>query len=131
MDDDTFARAFFDGTLPPSQFHHREHLRLAWVVIRRHGLAPANAMIAQGIRHYAAAHGQTSLYHDTLTQFWIGLVGHLTQEHPEITDFATFLASFPLLLDKGLPARHWQPETLWSSAARARWVAPDLLALPW
>jgi hypothetical protein len=34
------------------------------------------------------------------------------------------------LLDKGLPYRHWQHETMGSAAARARWVEPDLLALP-
>ena len=131
MNDDEFAQAFLTGSLPPGQFHHRDHLRLAWVLIRRHGLTHASAMIGSGIRHYAAAHGHTGLYHETLTQFWIGLVGHLVQERPEITDFEAFLVAFPHVLDKGLPARHWQQDTLGGSGARATWVAPDRLALPW
>jgi hypothetical protein len=28
MTDDEFVRAVLDGSLPPSQFHHRDHLRL-------------------------------------------------------------------------------------------------------
>ena len=131
MNDDDFVQAFLAGSLPPTQFHHRNHLRLAWVLIRRHGTVRARAMIAPGIRHYAAAHGHAARYHETLTQFWVGLVGYLVQVRPEIADFDAFLAAFPHVLDKGLPLRHWQQDTLSNPAARERWVDPDWLALPW
>jgi hypothetical protein len=35
--DDELLRAFFGLTLPSSEFRHRDHLRLAWLAVRRHG----------------------------------------------------------------------------------------------
>ncbi len=131
MDDDAFIQAFLAGALPPSQFHHRDHLRLAWVLVRRDGAAQAAATIASSIRRYATAHGHAGRYHETITRFWVGLIGHLVQARPEIADFDGFLAAFPHIVDKGLPARHWRQDTLGSDTARGGWVEPDRLALPW
>lgn len=128
--DDDFVATFLSGTLSPSAFHHRDHLRLAWRLIHRSGLLAATATISQSIRQFATRHGQADKYHETLTQFWVRIVGHLIDARPDITTFEQFLAAFPQLLDKDLPYHHWRRETMQSSAARARWVEPDLLALP-
>ena len=90
----------------------------------------AGITIASGIQRFAAAHGHAEKYHQTLTQFWVRIVGHMMHVRPDIIDFETFIATFPQLLDKGLPYRHWQHETMGGAAARARWIEPDLLALP-
>lgn len=37
LSDAEFAQAFLDGSLPNEQFHHRDHLRLVWFLIRREG----------------------------------------------------------------------------------------------
>jgi hypothetical protein len=128
--DARFVQAFFDGTLPPAQFHHRDHVRLAWYVTRHHDLASATHMITTGIRAFASGHGHPQKYHETLTQFWIRIVAHCSASQPQVADFAAFLTQFPFLLDKDLPYRHWQRETLAQPQARAQWVEPDLLALP-
>ena len=130
MNDDDFLSAFAAGSLPPGQFHHRDHLRLAWLLIRRHGADVAGATIASGIRSFAARHGQSDKYHETMTQFWVRIVGHMVQARPDISDFDTFVATFPIVLDTRLPYRHWQRETMGSTAARSHWVDPDLLSLP-
>lgn len=130
MNDDEFVEAFLSGSLPPAQFHHRDHLRLAWVLVRQQGTEAASHTITAGIRRFAAAHGQAEKYHETITRFWVRIVGHMASACPEIADFSTFLATFPQLLDKDLPYRHWRRETMGSAAARARWVEPDLFALP-
>ncbi len=130
MNDDDFAHAFLHGSLPPEHFHHRDHVRLAWHLTRHLGLADATQAITGGIRGFAAQHGHAEKYHETITQFWVRIVGYLVASRPDIADFETFLATFPHLLDTHLPYRHWLRETIDSPAARARWVAPDLLALP-
>ena len=130
MNDDDFVQAFMDGSLPPGQFHHRDHLRLAWLLIRRLDVELASITIASGIQRFAALHGHAEKYHETLTRFWVRIVGHMAHVRPDITDFETFIATFPHLLDKGLPYRHWQHETMGGATARARWVEPDRLALP-
>lgn len=130
MSDADFVHAFLDGSLPPEQFHHRDHLRLVWFLIRQFGLARAMEMTTAGIQRFAAQHGQAEKYHETMTRFWVRIVGHMVEARPDITAFGAFLEAFPLLLDAGLPYRHWRRETMGSTEARAQWVEPDVLALP-
>lgn len=130
MTDDDFVQAFLDGNLPATQFHHRDHLRLAWCLIRQRGEAAATQAITAGIREFAARHGLAQKYHETMTRFWIRVVGHMVAARPDIAEFTTFLATFPQLLEKDLPYRHWRRETMSDATARAQWVEPDLLALP-
>lgn len=130
MNDDEFVQGFLCGSLPPAQFHHRDHLRLAWCLVRRQGTEAASQSITAGIQRFAAAHGRAAKYHETITRFWVRIVGHMAEARPDIAEFSTFLATFPQLLDKDLPYRHWRRETMGSAAARSGWVEPDLLALP-
>jgi len=130
MSDDNFLRAFMDGSLSPQQFHHRDHLRVAWLLLRRMDAASATRAMSAGIRRFAAAHGHEAIYHETLTQFWVRIVAHMARERTDVSAFDAFIAAFPQALDTGLPHRHWHSDTIWSAAARAAWVEPDLLALP-
>ncbi len=130
MTDDDFVTAFLSGSLPPTQFHHRDHLRLTWALVRLTGVEAAMKRITSGIRYFATQHGQAEKYHETMTRFWVLLVGHMVAARPDITTFDEFLAAFPMLLEKDLPYRHWRRETMLSSDARAHWVEPDILALP-
>src|SRR5438045_770421 len=107
MTDDEFLQAFADCSLPVDRFHHRDHLRLAWLLVRRSGMEEAARTVSTGIRRYATAHGHAQKYHETITQFWVRIVGHTVQARPEIDRFDAFLAAFPLLADKSLPRRHW------------------------
>jgi hypothetical protein len=64
MTDQQFLEAFFAGTLPNEQFHHRDHLRLTWLTPRQHGRDVGSRMVTDGIRHFAAGHG-----HETRARF--------------------------------------------------------------
>ncbi len=130
MTDDEFVTAFLSGSLPNSQFHHRDHLRLTWTLTRLTGEEQAMKRVTSGIRYFATQHGQAAKYHETMTRFWVRIVGHMVAARPDITTFDDFLAAFPMLLDKDLPYRHWRRETMFSPDARAHWVEPDILALP-
>ncbi len=130
MTDDEFLHAFTTATLANAQFHHRDHLRMTWLMLHRLGLEAGAEAIVSGIRHFAGAHGHGSKYHETMTRFWIWLVDHAMRARPEITSFEDFLDAFPIALDKTLPFRHWSHEILMTPAARAAWIDPDLLVLP-
>ena len=121
----TFERAGFSS----HDFPHRAHLRMAWLYVRHRGIDDAIDQASNGIRRLAQAHGHTTLYHDTLTRAWVYLVADAAASTP-VTDFDVFLAAHPELLDKNLLLRHYSPELLFSADARARWVAPDLCAIP-
>ena len=130
LPDDEFLRAFFSVSLPNSEFRHRDHVRLAWLAVRRHGAGAAEDVVVAGIRRFALHHSHGPAYHDTMTRFWVRLVGHAVSDRPEIEDFDDFLAAYPLLLDKNTPLRHWSRDAMFGAEARAEWREPDLVALP-
>src|SRR5712664_775491 len=130
MDDREFLRLFHDGNLPGEEFRHKGHLRPAWLVLSHHARGEAEKIVAREIRRFAAASGAANRYHDTLTRFWVRLVGHAMENALETKSIDELLARFPFLLDKSLPYRHWRGETFNSDNARVAWVEPDLVPLP-
>jgi hypothetical protein len=127
--DAAFLRAFDAGRLPEDGFGHREHLRLAWILVKRLGPEAATPEIERRLRHLAEAHGMPERYNRTLTLFWVRLVAHVAARTRAVS-FADLLAAEGWLMDPGLARRHYSPELLSSGAARARWVEPDLIAMP-
>jgi hypothetical protein len=107
--DAAFLDAFDSGHPEGGVFGHREHLRLAWILICRHGLDAATPEIERRLRDMAAA--------------------HVSERRPAPT-FAEFLNAEPWLLGPGLARRHYSAELLSSGEARAAWVDPDLTAMP-
>jgi hypothetical protein len=130
MSDERFVQALHEAGVAPDRFGHGDHVRVAWLLLSRHGPAAGSDAFVAGLRRFAAAHGVADRYHETLTRFWLRLVTHAIGERPELDDADAFVKAFPLLLDKSLPERHWSRELLWSDAARRAFVEPDLLALP-
>jgi hypothetical protein len=130
VNDSEFLRLFHGSALAGEEFRHKGHLRLAWLVLSEHSRDEAEQIVAREIRRFAVANGASNRYHDTLTRFWVRLVGHAMETAPEAGTIDELLARFPLLLDKSLPYRHWRGETFNSDEARASWVEPDLVPLP-
>ncbi len=66
------VRRFESCELPPADFNHREHMVVALCYLRRMGDAEALERLRAGIDRYVAAHGiNPSLYHETITVFWL------------------------------------------------------------
>ncbi len=66
------VRRFESCELPTADFNHREHLLVALCYLRRMGDADALSHMRARIGSYAAAHGiNPSLYHETITVFWL------------------------------------------------------------
>ena len=128
-EDEAFVAAFDSGRIANQNFHHRDHLRLAWIQIRRLGLERASEAVTSGIRDFATRHGSADRYHDTMTRFWLRAVGIGLDRHPDLT-FDELLSVEPHLLDKGLPFHHWSRETMASDSARRQWVEPDVRPIP-
>jgi hypothetical protein len=127
MTDDTFLHRFEACSL--HAFGHRDHLRVAFAYARRGGVEHAVARARDGLRRLTAAHGEAGRYHDTLTIAWARVVATLAAA-ADWADFDAFVAAHPRLLERDLLLAHYSRERLFSEAARARFVEPDLLALP-
>lgn len=129
MTDDAFLAAFEGGSLAKEAFHHREHVRLAWLCLGRHGLAGGSERFIAGLRAFASRHGVPGLYHETITRTWIRLVWAAlgATSHGGFDDF---LARHPSLLDKDHLRAFYSAERLAAEEARRAFVAPDLAPLP-
>jgi len=116
---------------PPHGFHfgHAEHLRLAWLHHGRLGSDEGAEATAAMLKRIDAAHGGGK-YHETITRFWLGLVGHARRRFAG-TGFEDVLAEHPQLLDGVTLSRHYSPRLLATDEARRRCVEPDLEPVPW
>src|SRR5260370_13008629 len=130
MDDRDFLSLFHDANLPSEEFRHRGHLRLAWLVLSRHGKDDAEQIVAREIQQLAVASGSPNRYHDTLTRFWVRLVGHAMENSTEAGSIDDLLARFPFFLDKRLPYRHWRAAAFYTDPAPAAAGQPDPLPIP-
>ena len=83
MTDETFLARFEAASL--HRFDHRDHLRVAFAYARRGGIEHAVARAREGLRHFAAAHGEPGRYHETLTTAWARVVGHYALQAPATT----------------------------------------------
>src|SRR5262245_40422887 len=123
--------AFEAGTLAPNQFDHHAHMTVALWYLARMPFAEAIATMRANIRHFAARHGQSQLYHETITLFWMRLLRHVldTTEPDELLPevvyraIGTFGSMQPFF-------RHYSRERAFSAEARQGWVEPDLIPLP-
>lgn len=128
--DEDFLRAFEELSFPVNLFHHREHLRVAWLYLKSSDATRASERMAMGVRRFANHHGATQKYHHTLTLAWMRLVAAALVETPEGCAFEEFLAAHPELRDKNLFAKYYSRELLQTTSARECWVEPDLQPLP-
>lgn len=130
MNDDDFLAAFEGATLPPDAFHHRDHLRLAWICLDRDSLPRALERITAGLKRYTAAHGAGHQYHETLTWAWV-LVVHDRRVRLETGHgWPAFEAAWPELFagHPGVLGRYYTPGALASDLARRTFVMPDRCA---
>jgi hypothetical protein len=130
MNDGDFLRAFLRGWPSEERFGHYENLRLAWLVIDRHGPEPAAEIVGDGLRRMAAAQGKAALYNETMTRFWIRLIAHVRDAEQPLTSIDDAIEHAPFLTDKTLPLRHWSRTAMFGPEGRARWVEPDIARLP-
>jgi hypothetical protein len=130
LDDDALVEAFESCQLPAAQFHHADHIRLAWIFLSRRSEEEATARIEQAIRRFAAHNGVSEKYHQTITLAWMGLVAAARRATPGARAFEAFIKRNPQFLDVRSLSLYYTAERLAGPDARMGWVEPDLLRLP-
>ena len=129
MTDAEFLRRFEDCTLPNAAFHHRDHVRLGWLYLRRLPALEALARFAEGLKRFATANGRPGLYHETITWAYLLLI-HERMARAEAATWEEFARRNPDLLTwkPSILDRYYEKETLGSELARRVFVLPDRCA---
>jgi len=134
MDDETFLQQFEACVIPQTQFHHREHLKVAYIYLRRHSLEEAVKKVRVGINAINKAHRVPDApdrgYHETITQAWLRLVDMTLREYGPAETADGFLNQHPQLLEKKALRLFYSKDLMMSAKAKAEFVEPDLTRLP-
>jgi hypothetical protein len=126
MTDAEFVHAFEGCTLPNTAFHHRDHVRLAWIYLRESSALEALARFATGLKRFAAFHGHPGLYHETITWAYLFLIHERMADGAAGETWEEFAARNPDLLawKPSVLDRYYDAETLQSERARRIFVLP-------
>ena len=124
--DELLAR-FVDTTLPADQFHHEQHVHVAWLFVRRYGMPDALGEFTAAIKRFAAAKGAHGLYHETITWAFLLLIAE-RQARTNAATWEEFVASHPDLLvwKPSILSRYYSRKLLAADLARRVFVFPDL-----
>ena len=124
---DDLIRRFEDGTLPPSEFHHRDHVRLAWLYLDQEPPLTALARFAEGLKRFASRIGAEGLYHETITWAYLFLIHERKARGGDEESWEDFAARNPDLLTwkPSVLDGYYRKETLESDLARRVFVMPD------
>lgn len=117
---------FVDTSLPAAEFHHEQHVEVAWRFVRDHGMPQALAEFTAAIKRFADAKGATGLYHQTITWAFLLLIAE-RQARCEADSWEAFAAANPDLLAwrPSVLERYYSSEVLTSDLARRVFIFPD------
>jgi hypothetical protein len=134
VDDETFLREFEARKWPLERWHHRNHVKLAYLYLQRYPLDEAAARIRDGIKAHNAEHNvpesPTSGYHETMTQAWLRLIDLVIREYGPAEDADAFIDAHPELSQKKTLRLFYSREFFMSPEAKVSFVEPDLTPLP-
>jgi hypothetical protein len=116
---------FVRGEVDPAHFPHREHVRMAFEMLRRHDFAESVLGYSRALRAILARIGKPEAFHQTVTVAFLALVAERMDRCGEEADFGALVSRFPELLDKSVLRRWYAPERLASEAARRSFVLPE------
>ena len=133
-EDDLFIQQFETCTFPFDEWHHRAHVKLAYLYAVRFGLDIAAQKLRDGIRAYNAANHvadtPTGGYHETMTMAWLRIIDTTMQVYGQRATADEFFDFHPQLAEKKILRLFYSPELFLSPRARREFVEPDLTSLP-
>jgi hypothetical protein len=100
MTDAELVDAFERGTVVPEDFGHRQHVRLTWLYLARHGRVEAERRLLHGLRALAARAGKPDRFSAPLTRVWVARIADAAAALGADHSFEDLLGHHPGLLDR-------------------------------
>lgn len=133
MGDQEFIAAFENCTLVAEDFHHLDHVRMAFLYLAQFPILVAIQRFSLALGRFATAIGKPNLYHETITWAFLFLIRERLVEqtsrqggrHPSWDEFA---AENPDLLNRKSTAilkDYYFEETLTSELAKKVFILPN------
>jgi hypothetical protein len=133
-EDDKFLAEFEACRWPREEWHHRQHIKVAYLYLRRYPFDEAITRARERIKAHNAAHcvpeGPNEGYHETVTQAWMRLVYLTLCEYGPAETADKFLDQHPQLGANKVLRLFYSRELVTSPRAKVEFVEPDLAPLP-
>jgi hypothetical protein len=123
---DDLIRRFEDGSLSGTEFHHRDHVRLAWLYLKEEPVLGALTRFTEGLKRFAERNGHAGLYHETITWAYFFLI-HERMARSAEDGWQEFAQRNPDLFTwkPSVLESYYREETLGSPLAKRVFVLPD------
>lgn len=125
MTDQELIERFEADTLP-GEFHHADHIRLAFAYLSEYSVLEAIERFTQALKRFAAARGKAELYNETVTHAYFFLIRDRMARAGDVgwEEFAQ--RNRDLFVWKGgVLSRYYHEATLQSELARTVFLFPD------
>ena len=128
MNDADFVTAFTECRL--ESIDHKEHVRLAWIILKEKPLLKAIDWLVDGFRKFARAKGKPEVYHETITWAFAILINERIERSGRDSSWEQFVVENPdLFRGRVLLDNLYQKRTLKSELARSTFLLPDRFRL--
>lgn len=129
LSDDEFVARFEDATLSNESFHHRDHVRMAFLYLRRYPVLEALQRFSASLARFAAAKGKPDLYNETITWAFLFLIRERMARNGGNHTWEEFAAENADLLswENSILRRYYREATLKSDLAKNTFLLPDRL----
>lgn len=127
MKQDQVLIAEFEEGRAAGDFHHADHVRVAFAYVSEFPVLEAIARFSAALRRFAATKGKPHLYHETITWAYLLLIRQRMVRATPAQSWEEFSARNPDLLawKGGILERYYSQATLASDLARQTFVFPD------
>jgi transketolase len=134
LEDTDFIAQFEATTWPYALWRHRQHIKVAYIYLRRYPLEVAQQRVRERIKAYNASKnlpdGLTTGYHDTMTQAWMHLVYFTLCEYGPAENADAFFDQHPQFWGKKALRFFYTKERFVTMEAKTAFVPPDLTPFP-
>lgn len=117
-------QAFLGKTLDNRSFSHRDHVRVAFELLREETFADAAATFCAALKEIARRAGRPDAFHMTISLAFLSLIAERCATRG-YADFAQFERENPDLLLKSAIERWYAPARLRSDIARETFILPE------
>lgn len=128
LTDEEFELQFQRFTFKPTLFSHEAHLRLAYIHIRKYGMAQAEINMVRQIKEYAEYYGANDKFNKTVTIASVKVMNHFIEKATK-DSFHELIEEFPNLMQdfRSILSQHYSFNVFGDRRAKKEFIEPDLL----
>ena len=122
-----YLENFKNTSLDISNFHHKKHIQITYVLLIDNNIEDTHIIIKNGILNILKKVGvDISKYNETMTYAWILIIKYFMNQTQECKNFEEFILQNQNLLDTNILYEYYSKELINTQYARKYILNPDI-----